>query len=317
MIVVDNASEPPAESVVDEVMSASAWPVRVIRNPVNIGLCANLLRCFEVAGAEWLWMLGDDDTVKGTAIATILDTIQKRPELLYATYSVPVTPVHQDLICESVDDFFQVLESVPQVIFISSALYNRRKLIPYLSLAYNFIDSGAPHIALLLLAGLAHRKRQMAYLSQEIVTWQPPPAEQAYSSFSAICQYKLMGLCSEPTRAHLAGLLLQGIPSIFRLFAHVVRDAANHRDRTVLNTILDRYFDAYGRIKGGIAGFFWRGPARLVARFSLRFARETKSVADFASKLLRRKPISYDPAPVSLDSYLRLSELSRENAALR
>jgi glycosyltransferase involved in cell wall biosynthesis len=317
LVVLDNCSAPPVEAVVQEVLAGSGWSFRVIRNAVNVGLCANILRCFEVAAKEWLWVLSDDDKVNPAAVATILETVRQHPGLLYATCSIPALPIATDRICESVDDFFQALDSIPRVIFISSAIYHRQRLIPYLSLAYNFIDTGAPQTALLLLAGLADPRQQMAYLAREIASWQPPPPEEAYSRFSSISQQRLLALCNSATRAHLARLILKDTPSPDRLFIHLARDAAKGRNRTHLKAMLDDYFDAYGKMRGGIAGAFWRGPARLAGHLGLRFAGISKSIAEFSSRLLRGKPLSYDPNPVSLNSYLRLSETTGEKTTLR
>jgi glycosyltransferase involved in cell wall biosynthesis len=317
LVVVDNASTPPVEPVVNEVMAGSAWAFRVIRNAANIGMCANILRCFEVANTDWLWALSDDDAVDPAAIETILGIVQKHPELLYATCSIPALPITSDRICESVDAFFQALDSIPRIIFISSSIYHRQRLIPYLSLAYNFIDSGSPHTALLQLAGLAQPQQPMAFLSREIASWQPPAPEDTYSKFQAISQHRLLALSHGATRAHLARLLVKDTPSPVRLLLHLLRDAAHGRKRELLQTILTEYFDAYGKTRGGVTGAFWRGPARLAGQLALHFAGATKALAEFAFRLLRGKPLSYDPNPVSLNSYLRLSETKREQTTIR
>jgi glycosyltransferase involved in cell wall biosynthesis len=317
LIVVDNCSTTPVEAVVNEVMAGSAWAFRVVRNPANIGLSANLLRCFEVANSEWLWVLSDDDKVDPAAIDTLLNTVRDHPRLLYATCSIPALPITSDRICESTDAFFQALDSIPRLIFMSSAIYNRQRLIAYLWQAYNFLDTGAPHTAMLLLAGLAQPRQQMAFFSREIASWQPPPPEEKYSQFSAIGQHRLLALCDSVTRAHLARLMVKDTPSPSRLFVHLARDAANGRNRAHLKGMLDDYFDAYGKTRGGIAGVFWRGPARLAGHLGLRFAGASKSIAEFSSRLLRGKPLSYDPNPVSLHSYLRLSETMEDKTILR
>ena len=93
LIVVDNCSTPPVEAVVNEVMAGSAWTFRVVRNPANIGLSANILRCFEAADTAWLWVLSDDDKVDPAAIDTLVNTVRDHPGLLYATCSIPALPI--------------------------------------------------------------------------------------------------------------------------------------------------------------------------------------------------------------------------------
>jgi hypothetical protein len=308
LVVVDNCSTTPVEPVVQEALAGSGWSFRVVRNEVNVGLCANILRCFEVAQADWLWALSDDDTVDPHAVATLLETIEKHPDLLFATYSHPVVPVAQDQICESVDSFLLALDSIPRVIFISAALYHRRKLLPYVSLAYNFIDSGAPQTALLLLAGLANPQQKLGYLSAEIVRWAQPSEEQSYSPFSTIGQCRLLLLCNPEQQAHMADLLVKAAPSPIRLLNHLVRDATQGRNRAMLDTILDQYLESYGKIRRGPVGIFWHGPGRWCGRLALRFPGLCKKTVDLLSRALRGRPIVYHSGPVSLSSYQRAAE---------
>jgi hypothetical protein len=261
-----------------------------------------------------MWLLSDDDVVRPDAVAKILKTVEIHPDLLFAVHSVQALPVKHEVIYDSVDSFFQELNSIPQVIFTSALFFNRHALIRHLRGAYNFLDTGAPQAALLLLAGLAGSRRKLAYFPWEIADWKPPTAEERYSQFALMGLHKLQGLCLGPARRRFAQLMVRDFPPPSRFFIHAVRDATNGRSRERLAMMLDEYFDAYGKMRGGFAGAFWRGPGRLVAQVGLRFANFSKALLDFTCRLLRGRPIQYEPNPVSINSILRLSETAGDKS---
>ena len=62
VLIVDNCSEEPVAEKQRRVLGD--WPrvdLTIVRNRVNVGGGANILRCFELCQTEWLWVLGDDD----------------------------------------------------------------------------------------------------------------------------------------------------------------------------------------------------------------------------------------------------------------
>ena len=54
------------------------------RNNVNIGMSANILRCFEDSCSRdgWLWILSDDDYIKDNAIEIIQKSIDTKLPLM-------------------------------------------------------------------------------------------------------------------------------------------------------------------------------------------------------------------------------------------
>ena len=62
LIVIDNASTDQTKLVVKQAqLDYPSLGIDYVRNSVNIGANANILRAFEVSSAKWLWVLGDDD----------------------------------------------------------------------------------------------------------------------------------------------------------------------------------------------------------------------------------------------------------------
>ena len=73
LVVLDNASPTPAVDIVADLGLSDV--VSVVRQPMNLGSLANVMRCFELATTPWLWILPDDDRVMEDAVSTILDRV--------------------------------------------------------------------------------------------------------------------------------------------------------------------------------------------------------------------------------------------------
>jgi abequosyltransferase len=71
VIVCDNASSDGTPAVLEEAL-ARGWPLRVLRNPQNIGPDANFLRCWQEARGRYFLLLGDDDLMVPGSLAVLL-----------------------------------------------------------------------------------------------------------------------------------------------------------------------------------------------------------------------------------------------------
>ena len=158
IVVVDNNSSPSARITVDDIFPQPTNNVRVICNDVNIGLCANILRCFEVASSDRIWVLSDDDSVDALAINTILAHPQ---ESLVDIYSISSRTPLPNIVVDSLTQLLVLLDSWPHLMFISSSVYDRKTLLPYInlhSIARSSLTGKRPHcsgdtLSLLALAG--------------------------------------------------------------------------------------------------------------------------------------------------------------------
>ena len=64
VVIFDNCSDTPVKEVIEELVNT--YPdinISIVRNRYNIGMTANILKCFEQCSDTWLWILGDDDEV--------------------------------------------------------------------------------------------------------------------------------------------------------------------------------------------------------------------------------------------------------------
>ena len=346
LVVVDNCSTPPVQSIVDEIFPNRGSNIRLVRNAVNIGLGANLLRCFEVAYSEWLWVLSDDDTVMPDAVSTIRDTVKCHPNLLYGTFSMNVLPIAEDRIVRTDQDFFAALDSVPRLIFISTAIFNRRKLAGNLSDAYSYIPTGAPHVAAFMLAMGSVPKRgnffegldscsdrvgkpscvdaapsqngtstdclrdwSCGFFKTQIVEWKPPPVGHKYSGFTAVALAQLLDLCTQASaRIDLANLLRICVLSPSRLLPHALRDILAGRDRETVRMLCCDYLVLYGRIQRGVTGSLLGVVYRCVFDICLAMPHSVNRLLNAVSMLTMGRRPNLELAPVAITNFRRVVE---------
>lgn len=307
LVVVDNCSEPPVEEMVREVLGGSGWAFRVVRNPINVGLCANILRCFEVASGDWLWVLSDDDTVKPDAVSTICQTIDTHPDLVFTTYSVPPLTISEDRICRSAEEFGANINSLG-IVFISSSIYRRSRCLSLFSRAHNYIGSGAPHTALLFLLFLENPSAHCAFLASEIVGWKPASSEHRYSKFFPIALFQLLDICTGSVHRRFARSVSVACPTVFQLLIHLIRDASRGRPLWEVRA----HWKTYMLHDSDISSAFLAGivsPLRsMLFHLCLLNPKVSKSILDHLCKLLKGRAPNYDPHDVSFNTFRRLNE---------
>lgn len=147
LVVVDNAS--PNLEVVRELGDSR---VRVVRNPANIGANGNVLRCFEVSDAEWLWLLGDDDNPRNDAVKTVLRAIDSSRDALAINFCSAHGTAATQPCTSGREELIRKLPAFGNLLFISTNVYRRAPLVEQLHVGYRFAYSMAPHVAMLLMA---------------------------------------------------------------------------------------------------------------------------------------------------------------------
>ena len=141
MIIFDNYSDIPVEEAIRDLLEAgSDIDIRVIRNRYNIGMTANILKCFDECPDPWLWVLGDDDEVIEGSVARILDDINSKSELHLITYTLAEDSLKRDqeVITSGIDPFLETFETFGAVLFLSTSIYNMEKVIGSMSFAQFF-----------------------------------------------------------------------------------------------------------------------------------------------------------------------------------
>ena len=168
LLVIDNGSDTPVSETIQEVLSK--YPdvkTRLVRNPINIGGNANILRCFELCETEWVWVLSDAYQVRFKAVQTILNTIQKHSDCLYINFKHPSLTRSQEKVGKGIKGFIELMDDYGMALMISTSLFRANELVKQLAPANHFSYTLAPHLVLLLYA--LSDDRSVCYAKDEII----------------------------------------------------------------------------------------------------------------------------------------------------
>jgi len=179
--IIDNASDVPVQDSIIDIKNSLVY---IHRNTVNIGMAANITRCFEFCETEWLWILGDDDNPDEHAITYIFETIRKYPKAAF--YSFSSNCCHQEDIqvedCVNIgqEGLIENLKSFSNLMLLSSGVYNCFEIKKNIKTAYYFSNTFAPQTAILLDYLGDHINAETVFLSQSIARWVEPSKEQQW-----------------------------------------------------------------------------------------------------------------------------------------
>lgn len=173
--ISDNASETPVTELLKEYLSEQ---ITVVRNSVNVGASANLIKCFENCQTEWMWLMSDDDLPAADAIDNILKDVTRHPDVCYIKYTTVNIGNHEDDVKEEVTatgqrGLIQAANNFCQLVFMSSGVYKAPLIRQASKTAYYFTPTFAPHMVIVL-AYLAMNPAAKILLSPtNIVAWGP------------------------------------------------------------------------------------------------------------------------------------------------
>ena len=157
LLVIDNCSPEPVERTLEAALGRETREkVTLVRNAVNIGGNANIVRCFELCETEWLWILGDDDVPADGCVRRILNAVEAHPTSVFHVFHRPATleipayseTVGRDGLLKRIDDF----TTYGTVGFLSTGVYRASRLKPFVKYGYHYAYTWYPHMAMLLMA---------------------------------------------------------------------------------------------------------------------------------------------------------------------
>ena len=177
LLIVDNHSDVPLEESLRDVLSRHpGLDCKIIRNRVNIGGAANILRCFELCETEWMWLLGDDDHPSPDAVSTILGDLDSSPDCCYFNYASPKFSRPSRKTVTGIRQFVHALDSWSNLLYMSVGAYHVPTVRPQLRFGHHFAYSLSPHVAILL-ASLG--EQAVCCFSDKCIIQYAAPAEWA------------------------------------------------------------------------------------------------------------------------------------------
>jgi glycosyltransferase involved in cell wall biosynthesis len=81
LVVVDGGS---TDGTVDELLKIRDGRLKIVESPVNVGMLAGLREAARAPGAEYVWLVGDDDFIQPKAFVEVLTALQGRRGIPFA-----------------------------------------------------------------------------------------------------------------------------------------------------------------------------------------------------------------------------------------
>lgn len=171
LVLLDNFSDDPISLLIDPLVSEyQNLNIKVIRNNLNIGGDANILRSFELVNEGWLWILGDDDIVAKDAIDKIKNTIDENRDVDFINFSTLSMHDNKSRINDyqtlGIDDFINKLDFAGNVNFMSVGVWNVGRFRNYIHFAYHYAYTMTSTF-ILLLTSLADNGK--VYFSNQVL----------------------------------------------------------------------------------------------------------------------------------------------------
>lgn len=283
VVIVDNASPTPVADLLRDWGWDEHEAVKCVRNPANIGLSANILRCFEVAETPWLVVLGDDDEIAPDYVEALLDAIQRHADATYATFSTSIFTRSQDYVTDGLAGFVRGIDDWSNVLFISCCIFNRDQVLPFVRFGYLYAYSLAPHLAMLL-ACLREQGGRCAFLSRKIVSYGRDEGTVTWSRVNISNTALIIELL--PDRATQQALYDQMAKTFLSIPALAMRLAERAAESGEDHELLFRL----RALTTTCLGPRWRGAIlRTVFGWMVRHPRLTEKLARLFRTLTRRK----------------------------
>jgi glycosyltransferase involved in cell wall biosynthesis len=150
ILIIDNCSDVDVENYLKQNKIFDNR-IKIVRNTVNIGGNANILRCIEHCKSDYIWILGDDDFPLPDALKKIKTFLAYGDAIWINFHSNDFQPkrISEVKVCSMVD-FFNHLKSINELVFISNNIYKTSYIKKGLSEAYLNMHMMAPHLISML-----------------------------------------------------------------------------------------------------------------------------------------------------------------------
>jgi len=160
IMVLDNASTDGTAEVIEQ-FAAKFKNITSIRHRKNIGGNANITRAFELAKAEYVWVVCDDDKYDFTHAHELAQILQTKPAAVFV-----VQHTHSKL---GIGELFQECSFVPAAIYRTEFITGDTLINMYFENAYMF-----PHLA--VTANVLNAGKEILSLPHPLVLRMPSPA---------------------------------------------------------------------------------------------------------------------------------------------
>ena len=183
-VVIDNNSNYDKSFLTSNDI-ASKKNIKYISNNLNIGGPANVLRCFENATGDWIWILGDDDALAPNAIEIVYQECQKAVNYSFINFGSTLLDLggvkrRQNISTDGISEFIENIDNFSNLLFISAGIYKTKEIIKFLRCGYHNINTFAPHTAMLFELLQCGENRKVLFSNKHIIEWKPAEESQQW-----------------------------------------------------------------------------------------------------------------------------------------
>jgi hypothetical protein len=148
VLIIDNNSDIDIEFYIKKKIDINKYSNKInfVRNSLNIGGDANILKCFLLCQTEWLWVLSANDYINENAINIILNDIKNYNEAVYINYP----GIKNNILTIGFKEFCSKIPSYSRSFFISACVYNLSKLKSSLPKFYELLSSNQGQLMIIL-----------------------------------------------------------------------------------------------------------------------------------------------------------------------
>lgn len=286
ILLISDNSTPGFSS--DELSCFNDQRLILHRNECNVGITANIVKCFERTNTDWMWLLSDDDEVLPGALDIVREYISNG-QADFVNFTTDLNKLNQtDVICENVEMYLSNLKNnFGNHLLISNNLYRMSMIRPNMKFLYWGCYANAPHLAPVYYA-LENNNAKIALSNKSVVNWNKPDINETWCVSGA---YNVLFLpnvfSSSDLRCHAIRKILSGLSMPEALIAQLAfnkisdplnSDKINYYAKTIMNL----YFD-YGCI-----GFKLRA---IFLKIAIRFPRLYLFSVDVICKIFRKKTV--------------------------
>lgn len=184
ILISNNGSEDETESLVLTLKSKHNF-ITYNNNGINKGARYNVLKCMELANAEYLMLLGDDDRPKKGSLKKIINFLEANPKTgsLYDSHLFKRNPFGDSVIflAQLLENFFYYLGNAG--LFIIKSQYIKDVLKSH---SYDFFNPTWPQTQILILAGEQNSQDEIRICDLDIVSEGKHDEVMIYSSYYLI-----------------------------------------------------------------------------------------------------------------------------------
>jgi|GEM_PF-2191846 len=194
LLVADNHSD--NQLIIEESLSNSR--ANYIRRRFNIGPTANIMRIFEETEKSWLIIIGDDDDIEVNFFSLIAKSIIQVSSIngsnqvvLAMKYKSSLNFEHNEHVFDGLSSFLKFNSNTKMLgstLLISTWLFNRSVLTPYVRFSYLYSGLQMPHLIPILMA-LKEGIGVVSYSNSNPIRYCEP---EDNSSWNAALTYSMM-----------------------------------------------------------------------------------------------------------------------------